>query len=186
MKNLDIETLFTNLLNMKAKKIIAVSMVALLLNFGVQKSAKAVPAELVKIGLEVVGIVIGAIGIWTFTQEQSQAKQAKNETLMARYFPVESFPRQSCGDPLPSDSSIYPIEYRAVSVPYSESNLNTIRAKYCSDALPTIRKSDNKKVVQVASFYDIEKAGVFTQFLANKYGEAYLAEEPTVVEKSAK
>ena len=168
---------------MKAKKFIAVSMVALLINLGVQKSAKAIPVGWIKMGLEVTGIIIGAIGIWTFTQEQSQAKQAENKALMARYFPVESFPRQSCGDPLPSDSSMYPIEYRAVSIPYSESNLNTIRAKYCSDALPTTRKSDNKKVIQVGSFYDIEKAGVFTQFLANKYGEAYLSEEPTIVQQ---
>ena len=170
---------------MRTKKIIAASMIALLLNFVVQKSAKAIPLQWIKMGLEVVGIVIGAAGIWIFTQEQSQAKQAENKALMARYFPVESFPRQTCGDPLPSDSSMYPIEYRAVSIPYSESNLNTIKAKYCSDALPAIRKSDNKKVIQVASFYDIEKAGVFTQFLANKYGEAYLAEEPTIVEKPA-
>ncbi|WP_040896303.1 hypothetical protein [Xenococcus sp. PCC 7305] len=165
---------------MKTRKIIAISMLALFMNFGIQKSTKAIPLQWIKMGIEVLGI---ATSIWVITQDKSLANQEKTEDSMARYFPIESFPRQSCGDPLPSDSSMYPIEYKAVSVPYSSSNLSTIKAKYCSDALPVLRKSDNQKVIQVASFYDMEKAGVFSQFLANKYGKAYLSNEPTIVKK---
>jgi len=50
-------------------------------------------------------------------------------------FSLSDFPKASCGDPLPSNSSDYPITFYPVFVPYSDDNLAKVRSSLCQDTL---------------------------------------------------
>jgi hypothetical protein len=75
------------------------------------------------------------------------------------------YPKPSCGDPLPSDQKAYPINFYPVEAPYSISNLNKIRANFCGDAFD--KKSDDTKLIQIASFTNKEKAQAFANLVGS-------------------
>lgn len=85
-------------------------------------------------------------------------------------FPLASFPRGSCGDPLPLDESLYPVSFYPVFIPYTEDNLREVKSKFCADAW--VKKDKNgEKVISVASFYT-QKASEFLLLMKNNFGEA--------------
>jgi len=74
-------------------------------------------------------------------------------------FSKSNYPRSSCGDPLPKDPKVYPINFYPVEVPNSVPNLNKARSLFCRDAFP--KTSDNVKLIQIVSFTSKEKAQAF-------------------------
>lgn len=96
-------------------------------------------------------------------------------------FDSVSFPKESCGDSLPSDQKAYPVNLYPVFIDYSEANLKAITSGFCSDAFATNRKKTNKKSIQVASFIGIERATEFKEFMIKKLKSGEIG-EPSVIE----
>ncbi|NJO62607.1 MAG: hypothetical protein HC836_31580 [Richelia sp. RM2_1_2] len=104
---------------------------------------------------------------------------ATKESL-EKAFPVTSFPRGSCGDPLPLDQSLYPVYFYPVFIPYTDDNLREVKSKFCADAWVKKDNNDNK-VISVASFYT-EKASEFLLLMENNFDGAKMG--PVVVIRS--
>lgn len=85
-------------------------------------------------------------------------------------FDSDSFPKAGCGDRMPTDKKTDTIKLYPVFVDYSDSNLQTIKANYCGDALKITTKDKGKYVIQVASFTDEKRVNQFKEFLARKLG----------------
>lgn len=66
-----------------------------------------------------------------------------------------SFPQESCGDTLPEDHRVYPVEIRPVGIPYSKENLTLIKKHFCKDAFKKFDVLHNKDVIQIASFLNL-------------------------------
>ena len=124
------------------------------------------------------------------TPKQQQVSQSQLEiqqpletgaTKSTNPFDRASFPQESCGDKLPNDSKTDTVNFYPVFIDYNKSNLQTVKANYCRDALKTHRKDKGKEAIQVASFTSEERANQFKEFLGNKLGSVS-AEigEPTV------
>jgi hypothetical protein len=109
--------------------------------------------------------------------EAPNESQATQESLK-NAFPLSSFPRGTCGDPLPSDESLYPLTYYLVFIPWTDENLREVKSKFCADAY--VKTSTNgEKVIKVASFYT-QKASEFLLLMENNFGEARLGEASVV------
>jgi|GEM_PF-4245343 len=87
-------------------------------------------------------------------------------------FDSVSFPKAGCGDQMPTNGTTDTVNLYPVFVDYSDSNLQTIKANYCGDALKITTKNKGKYVIQVASFTSEERAHQFKDFLARKLGSA--------------
>ncbi|MEG3970918.1 hypothetical protein QUA00_25335 [Microcoleus sp. T2B6] len=87
-------------------------------------------------------------------------------------FDSDSFPKAGCGDRMPTDKKTDTIKLYPVFVDYSDSNLKTIKANYCGDALKITTKDKGKYVIQVASFTDEKRVNQFKEFLARKLGNS--------------
>jgi len=83
-----------------------------------------------------------------------------------------AMPKDSCGDPLPTDPSVYPINFYPVFIDYSESNLTQVRELYCKDAFSMTRKSTGKRAIQVASFIDEIRAIEFQDSMKASFGSS--------------
>jgi hypothetical protein len=94
-----------------------------------------------------------------------------------------SFPQSSCGDPLPSDSSAYPVNFYPVFVEFNDRNLQIAKAQFCQDSLPVTRTDTGRKAVQVSSFTDSGKAAQFKDYIARSLPSSELG-PPTVVASS--
>jgi hypothetical protein len=106
--------------------------------------------------------------------DESQATQKSLETA----FPLSSFPRETCGDPLPFDESLYPLTYYPVFIPATDDNLREVKSKFCADAY--IKTGSNgEKVIMVASFYT-QKASEFLLLMESNFGEARLGQSSVV------
>lgn len=101
--------------------------------------------------------------------EAPNESDTTNESV-EKAFSAVSFPRNSCGDPLPLDKSLYPVFFHPILIPYSENNLREVKSKFCGDAWVKQDES-GKKVISVASFYT-EKASEFLVVMKNHFGEA--------------
>jgi len=96
-------------------------------------------------------------------------------------FSLSDFPKPSCGDFLPSDSTVYPLNVYPVFIPYSDDNLSKVRSHFCQDSVKKRRKGGEELAVQVSSFIDSEKATSFAQFINSEFDGAIVG-EPTVIE----
>ena len=85
-------------------------------------------------------------------------------------FDSDSFPKAGCGDKMPTDKKTDTVKLYPVFVDYSDSNLQTIKANYCGDALKITTKDKDKYIIQVASFTDEKRVNQFKEFLARKLG----------------
>ena len=101
-------------------------------------------------------------------------------TKSANPFDSDSFPKASCGDRMPTDKKPDIVKLYPVFVDYSDSNLQTIKANYCGDALKITTKDKGKYVIQVGSFTSTERANQFKEFLGTKFVNAQVG-EPTVI-----
>jgi hypothetical protein len=80
------------------------------------------------------------------------------------------FPRNTCGDELPTDASIYPVDVYPVYIPYSDSNLKKVKSSFCNDAFQIKREKTGGKSILVASFLSLEKAERFRLLMKNEFG----------------
>jgi hypothetical protein len=90
-----------------------------------------------------------------------------------------SYPQPVCGDPLPIDPKAYPVNLYPVFAPYSDTNLQAIKTRFCSDAIQKFREKKNIESVQVASFSSIERAKKFRDFLSKNRFSGVEVGEPT-------
>ena len=99
-------------------------------------------------------------------------------------FDQATFPQSSCGDPLPSNKSAYPVNFYPVFVPVSDRNLQMARSRFCQDSLAVTRTDTGRKAIQVSSFTDSGKAAQFRDYLARSISGPEIG-PPTVVEAKA-
>ncbi|MBL1208727.1 hypothetical protein [Geminocystis sp. GBBB08] len=95
---------------------------------------------------------------------------------------LTNFPQSTCGDQKPSDSSVYPVNFYPVNIPYSEEYLNMIRNNFCQDSYQKRDKINGEKVIQIASFLSEDKALSFAKFISATIPNANVG-EPTKVEQ---
>lgn len=84
-------------------------------------------------------------------------------------FESKSFPQPNCGDPMPTDPKDFPVSFYPVFIDYSESNLQTVTARFCKDAYQMVRQDTNKEAIQVGSFTSFERAELFKAFLQKTF-----------------
>jgi serine/threonine protein kinase len=108
------------------------------------------------------------------------AQKPSEENSPASYSSTSSstsstdFPKATCGDPLPSSRSDYPVRFYPVFLPAQDRYLTLARQHVCQDALRIIRKDNGQPAIQVASFRDYETARQFQSFLTQKVGTAQI------------
>ncbi|WP_293354894.1 MULTISPECIES: hypothetical protein [unclassified Microcoleus] len=104
----------------------------------------------------------------TATPTPVASEPAPTPTNSPNPFDSDSFPKAGCGDTIPTDKKTDTVKLYPVFVDYSDSNLKTIKANYCGDALKITTKDKGKYVIQVASFTDEKRVNQFKEFLARK------------------
>lgn len=76
-----------------------------------------------------------------------------------------NFPQASCGDkPTGADDTWYPVFVDG-------GDLETIRSRFCADAVSTVREDSQVKSVQLASFTSYDKAVEFAQAVGGEVGK---------------
>lgn len=95
-------------------------------------------------------------------------------------FDKSSFPKATCGDPLPSNIEEYPINFYPVFIDPSDRNLQIVTSQFCRDAYAMTKKDTGNKAIQVASFRTREQAQAFADFLKREVGSGEVG-PPTVV-----
>lgn len=115
-------------------------------------------------------------------QNISSSSSDSSEQKPSLQLSLSEFPKVSCGDPLPSNASDYPINFYPVFVPYSDDNLAKASSHFCQDSLKKRRKDTGEIVVQVSSFTSKEKAILFAVFIRSEF-EYTIVGEPTVIEE---
>jgi hypothetical protein len=103
----------------------------------------------------------------------------------ANPFDKVQFPKPVCGDSLPADPKAYPVKLYPVFVDYSESNLQTVKSKFCQDALPITREKTGKQAIQVGSFLTVDRANAFKDFMLKNIGSGEVSDDPTVIQSQA-
>jgi serine/threonine protein kinase len=106
----------------------------------------------------------------TSSPESPPASELPAEPLNP--FKTAVYPQSSCGDLPPADPNAYPVRFYPVFLEKSERNLQQVRARFCRDAYPMVRKDNNQESIQVASFLSRERAELFRDFLWENVGWA--------------
>jgi hypothetical protein len=114
------------------------------------------------------------------TTSATASPDSPNSSSNSNSFDSVKFPLAVCGDPLPSDPKLYPVNLYPVYIEYSNQNLAQVRSQFCQDALDVNREKNNKKSIQVASFVNPQRANNFKEFLKKKFGNAEVG-EPTKI-----
>jgi len=99
------------------------------------------------------------------SQEQSSTQASQEPPRRNRY--TWDFPLESCGDKSSSNGSWWPVFI-------NNGNLNTLRNKYCGDAISVYRENIGVPAVQLASFSSYEKAAAFSVIVGGEVGELTL------------
>ena len=114
----------------------------------------------------------------TPTREKvSTSKARSNPTFRFRQ---ADFPKSLCGDPKPSDSRDYPVNFYPVQVPYSDRNLSIARSYFCEDSFPKVSQDTGEKVVQISSFTSKQKARDFGAFISPQLSDVQIG-TPTII-----
>lgn len=90
------------------------------------------------------------------------------EISSSTLFSQQDFPKDRCGDDMPTDSNITSVQFYPVNISYSPENLDFIRANFCRDAYQKRDKSTREKLIQISSFTDQNKAQEFANFVESK------------------
>lgn len=85
-------------------------------------------------------------------------------------FEAIQYPQNSCGDPLPTNTNDFPVDFYPVFVSNSPNILTTVNTNFCRDALVITRKDVGIQSIQVASFTTQQRAAQFAQFMTQKVG----------------
>ena len=91
--------------------------------------------------------------------------------------------QKACGDILPKNTSLYPINLYPVFVVYSEKNLELVTRRFCEDAFKKYREDIGKNAIQVASFISIENANKFKAKLSQSFNEIDIG-SPTIIKEN--
>lgn len=81
-----------------------------------------------------------------------------------------SFPQGSCGDTLPRNPALYPVNFYPVYIDNQGQNLAMVQSRFCSDAYAMRKKDTNQPAIQVASFLDQQRAQFFAEFMQQQMG----------------
>ena len=100
--------------------------------------------------------------------------------VQSNIFENTRFPQAVCGDPLPNDPRVYPLNLHPVYVDFGDANLQKVRSGYCQDSLP-ITRENGKQSIQVASFLTIDRANAFKDFMVKKVGSGEVG-KPTFIQ----
>ncbi|BAQ62262.1 hypothetical protein GM3708_2668 [Geminocystis sp. NIES-3708] len=100
--------------------------------------------------------------------EKLAKKKNENDTISNYQWDLADYPQSTCGDEKPSDSSMYPVNFYPVNIPYNENYFNIVRESYCQDSYKKKDKITGEKIIQVASFLSEDKALSFAQFISEK------------------
>ncbi len=102
-----------------------------------------------------------------------EANLAANTSLLG-------YPKSTCGDSLPRDTSAYPLEFFPVFIEFTPDNLIKVKQDFCGDAYQTIRELTGQKAIQIASFSSKEKANEFRALMEENFGNAEVGESRKV------
>lgn len=98
------------------------------------------------------------------------------------------FPQQSCGDSLPQDNSVYPVEFYTVFIlpkddtKLDDAKLRLLREKYCKQAV-WVSGYTNKgysSVIQVASLIGRDRSEKFKEILIRDFQDIEISEPTTI------
>jgi hypothetical protein len=92
-----------------------------------------------------------------------------------------AFPQATCGDPLPQDTTAYPVNLYPVFINYSDRNFSEVKSKFCQDALSKVREN-GQRAIQVASFLTPERAEAFKDLMIDSFGSGEVG-EPTIIDR---
>lgn len=120
----------------------------------------------------------------THLLQVSSRQGAEDITLTTQLllFAKSNFPKNVCGDPLPSDPSKYPIDFYPVNIPDSAKNLNKAKTSYCRDALRKISKDTKQPRIQIASFISEERAEAFADFIRVDFSDVAVGSSTVISE----
>jgi serine/threonine-protein kinase len=96
----------------------------------------------------------------------------------ANEFDNARFPKESCGDALPTNSTS-PTQIYPVFIKYSYSNLESVKSNFCTDAYKTKRNDTGEVAIQVASFTNRNRAELFSKFLNKQLGSGDVGQTTT-------
>jgi len=131
---------------------------------------------------------IDAVFVENFICEPSSSRKASNLSEIQETAKkdesfknlTQGFPKSSCGDTLPTEPKAYPVKLYPVYVNFTAPLLKRIKNQFCQDAFQKRRENNNKEMIQVASFTDIERANVFKDLMVKETWSGEVG-EPTVV-----
>lgn len=106
----------------------------------------------------------------------------KNNIVNTTIFDNESFPKDTCGDRMPTNINEFPVDFYPVYAEPTAGILQYIKVNLCRDAYSMTRKDIGQRAIQVGSFTSYERAEQFSKFLQNKIGSGEIG-EPRRVEK---
>jgi len=92
-----------------------------------------------------------------------------------------AFPQAKCGDPLPQDTTAYPVNLYPVFINYSDRNFSEVKSKFCQDALSKVREN-GQRAIQVASFLTPERAEAFKDLMIDSFGSGEVG-EPAIIDR---
>jgi serine/threonine protein kinase len=104
-----------------------------------------------------------------FTPKSTISPSNTTPATSLNEFDKTQFPRATCGDSLPTNSSAS-IQFYPVFIEYSDSNLKTVKSNFCADAYKKIRRDTGIIAIQVASFSNRIQAELFSDFMKRKLG----------------
>ena len=120
-----------------------------------------------------------------FKTEKASSTAENYPTSKARSNPTSrfrqaDFPKSLCGDPKPSDSRDYPVNFYPVQVLYSDRNLSIARSYFCEDSFAKVSQDTGEKVVQISSFTSKQKAKDFGAFISSHLSDVQIG-TPTII-----
>lgn len=121
-----------------------------------------------------------SVSMWNLSRDNPDQENQSNST--SNIFDNESFPKDTCGDQIPTNIKDFPVNFYPVYAEPTAGILQYIKVNLCRDAYSMTRKDIGQRATQVGSFTSYERAEQFSKFLQNKIGSGEIG-EPRRVEK---
>lgn len=121
-----------------------------------------------------------SVSKWGLSRENPDIPNQNNSS--SNIFDNESFPKDTCGDRMPTNINEFPVNFYPVYAEPTAGILQYIKVNLCRDAYSMTRKDIGQRATQVGSFTSYERAEQFSKFLQNKIGSGEVG-QPRRVEK---
>ncbi len=118
----------------------------------------------------------------TLSTDRTIQSDVPNKNNITTIFDNESFPKDTCGDRMPTNINEFPVDFYPVYAEPTAGILQYIRVNLCRDAYSMTRKEIGQRATQVGSFTSYDRAEQFSKFLKNKIGSGEVG-QPRRVEK---